>query len=570
MSEAAFTSTQKRQWQVSDPTVSAWVRANAGSGKTHVLTQRVLRLLLAGTDPSSILCLTYTKAAAAEMSRRIFGQLGKWAVMPREELEEALVQLQGSPADSATVQMARTLFARALDTPGGLKVQTMHAFCESLLHRFPFEANVPGHFDVLDEQGSEALLMEARDTVFAGLGDEGTPVRDALNRLLERHADMTLTGALRDVISKRTLIDGWIARSAGRAGTEGSIEVVFADLREAFDLLPGDSADTVAERFFAEHQLQLIDRQFDKLPAACRAYPSSWNDEVAKILLRIESSTGQAERCRAAFELYLKGDGEPRKANRRVTKKVLAEFEDFEEKFDADAELCLDLLDLLNGLQTVEETEALLTIGTEILQVYRAAKDRRGLLDYDDLIARTSALLSNSAAAAWVLYKLDSRIDHILIDEAQDTSPAQWSIIAALAADFFSGETASQKNRTIFAVGDDKQSIYSFQGAAPQMLAEMERYFIRQVEQAERQFSRAPLALSFRSTRQVLDAVDTVFAEANAAKVTSGTYEAHSAHRTGHRGRVVILPRLVEAKDDPPEDWTEAWDTPTLVERRLA
>jgi ATP-dependent helicase/nuclease subunit A len=490
--------------------------------------------------------------------------------MPQDKLKKALLDLQGKAADRKTLQTARTLFAHALDTPGGLKIQTMHAFCESLLHRFPFEANVPGHFEVLDEQGAEALLIEARDRVFARLGDEGTPLRDALNRLLARHTDMTLNGALRDVISKRTLIDGWIVRTAGHAGTGASIGDVFANLRTAFGLEPGDDAGAIAERFFAGNRFQLVDDSLRELVGACRANPSSRNDDAADLLERIAAAHTPTIRAEYIFDFYLKSDREPRKAGSRVTKAAAGAIAGFEEMFDADAGLCVDLVDLLNGLETVEETEALLTIGYEILQVYRTEKDRRGLLDYDDLIARTNALLASSEAAAWVLYKLDSRIDHILIDEAQDTSPPQWSIIDALAGDFFTGETASDKNRTIFAVGDDKQSIYSFQGAEPKMLSEMERRFFRLVEHAGLAFARAPLSLSFRSTRQILDAVDTVFAKDHASRVTSGDYENHSANRTDERGHVVVWPRLVEVKDEPPEDWTEAWDTPTQVERRLA
>ncbi|HSM42486.1 MAG TPA: UvrD-helicase domain-containing protein, partial [Afifellaceae bacterium] len=278
-----------------------------------------------------------------------------------------------------------------------------------------------------------------------------------------------------------------------------------------------------------------------------------------------------AERAERVFEFYLKADREPRKAGSRVTKFVADEIGGFVDHFEADVELCLDLLDRLNSLATAQETEALLTVGYEILQRYRAAKERLGLLDYDDLIARTRALLEQSEAAAWVLYKLDSRIDHILVDEAQDTSPAQWAIIDALAGDFFAGKTASDTVRTIFAVGDDKQSIYSFQGANPAMLAEMENRFLRLVEQADMEFRRAPLALSFRSTSQVLDAVDAVFkADPNSGKVTGGIYELHSAHRLSEPGHVIVWPREVAVQDEPPEDWTEPWDTPTQVEKALA
>ncbi len=565
-----FDITRKLQWQVSDPSTSAWVNANAGSGKTHVLSQRVLRLLLAGTDPASILCLTFTKAASAEMGRRIFDRLGNWAVMPADDLKRELLELQGEPPQRSVVSAARSLFARALDTPGGLKIQTMHAFCESLLHLFPFEANVPGHFQVLDEQGSDVLLKQAREAVFAGLGPEGTAPRDALSRLIGRHTDSTLIAALNDVIRKRALIEDWMARSApeGRAGT---MDDVFAGLRQAFSLDSGDDAETVSARFLADNRFQLIDAHRQALVAALAANPGSRNDKAQAKIGQVTKAVDASARAEAIVGFYLVKART--KANETtVTDAVRSCIAGFDDMFRSDADLCLSLVDDLNGLTAVENTEALMALGAEILKLYHAAKDRQGLLDYDDLIARTGGLLSRSEAAAWVLYRLDSRIDHILIDEAQDTSPAQWAIIRALSEDFFAGEGASAKYRTIFAVGDDKQSIYSFQGAAPQMLTDMRRHFARRSEQAERRMIEKSLFLSFRSTRQVLDAVDAVFGrnEAMRESVTGGQYESHSERRIGERGQVIIWPRLVALAEDPPDDWTSAYDAPTEVDTRLA
>ncbi len=568
MTGNTFTTTRKLQWQVSDPAVSAWVSANAGSGKTHVLAQRVLRLLLAGADPASILCLTFTKAAAAEMSRRIFSRLGEWAVIPAEELGRSLHDLQGFPADRETNRMARTLFARALDTPGGLKIQTMHAFCERLLHLFPFEANVPGRFDVLDDQGTQMLLAEAQNSVFAGLGPEGTPERDALNRLLSKNAEQTLQTALRDVINKRAIIDAWIARSApeGRQGTLGD---ALDKLCEVLGLEPGDTVQSVANRILAGENLVLVTDHLETLLAACEASSSKSDDDAAIALRQIRDVSDVVRRTEAVCAFYLRNSG-PRSAARRVTKKVAATIENFTDIFNEEAVRCQNIQDSMNAARTVEETADLLTIGLSIVEAYKTLKDQRGYLDYDDLIVRANGLLSGSAAAAWVLYKLDSRIDHILVDEAQDTSPAQWSIIEAVAGDFFTGRTAGSEDRTIFAVGDDKQSIYSFQGAVPRMLADKEREFRNQVEQVDKPFASRPLALSFRSTVHVLESVDRVFQNRLEEKVTSSGYEIHSAHRGNEPGRVVVWPRIVAEKPLQLEDWTDSWDAPGAVEEQLA
>lgn len=567
MTGDAFSTTRRLQWQVSDPEVSAWVRANAGSGKTHVLTQRVLRLLLSGADPASILCLTFTKAAAAEMSRRIFGRLARWAVMLDGELTSDLTDLQGGPGDAETAKLARTLFARALDTPGGLKIQTMHAFCESLLHLFPFEANVPGRFEVLDDQGADSLLWEAQGSVFAGLGRAGTRERDALGRLLSHCAEQTLQTALREVISRRSLIELWITRSAPD-GRPGTLDDVLDNLRESFSLEPGETTLSIADRLVPARDFTLVGNHIHTLLKACEASPGTWNDSTAEILRRIGNSAGNADRMDAMAALYL-SSGYPKKSA-RVTKPVKQSIDGFDDLFSLESARFQQAYDRFNAARTVEVTGDLLTIGLAIVDAYKTLKNERGYLDYDDLIGRANALLSSSEAAAWVLYKMDSRIDHILVDEAQDTSAPQWSVIEALTGDFFAGRTAGSEDRTIFAVGDDKQSIYSFQGAVPQMLADKEQEFRKRAENAGKRFISRPLALSFRSTKDVLDAVDRVFEGELEASVTGGQYELHSARRGAEPGCIVIWPRVVTETPDLPDDWTTAFDAPSAADERLA
>jgi ATP-dependent helicase/nuclease subunit A len=167
--------TTLRQNLAATPTLSAWVSANAGSGKTHVLARRVIRLLLRGARPSAILCLTYTKAASAEMSNRIFRTLGEWVRLDDAALADRIAELEGREAEPHQLVRARRLFAIALETPGGLKIQTIHAFCEAVLHRFPLEANIPGHFSVLDDQKAAELLAEARRHLMSVQSFENDP-----------------------------------------------------------------------------------------------------------------------------------------------------------------------------------------------------------------------------------------------------------------------------------------------------------------------------------------------------------------------------------------------------------
>ncbi len=224
----------------------------------------------------------------------------------------------------------------------------------------------------------------------------------------------------------------------------------------------------------------------------------------------------------------------------------------------------------LDLVRAYNATAALLTVGDAILQAYHRAKRQAGALDFNDLIGKTCNLLSRSDAAQWVLYKLDRRIEHILVDEAQDTSPDQWMVVQAIAEDFFSGKGAARSPRTIFAVGDDKQSIFRFQGAVPAMLSEMERFFRERVEDAQETFVTRPLYLSFRSTHEVLSAVDEVFEEPLAAQITASTYTAHASHRASEPGHVVLLPRAVRRRAEDPEDWTAPYTAPSAAETELA
>ncbi|MBA3516839.1 MAG: double-strand break repair helicase AddA, partial [Rhizobiales bacterium] len=564
----------------SDPASSAWVIANAGSGKTHVLTQRVVRLLLAGVDPDAILCLTFTKVAAAEMSRRIFGHLGRWTMMPEAELHAAILDLQGRPATGPQLRQARRLFARALETPGGLKIQTIHAFCERLLHQFPFEANVPGQFAVLDDTSAAALIASARARVMAEAAREPEGRLGAAMRYLAENAtDFAIREALDCVVAEREAIRRWIAMSAGDEGA-GSIDDALADLRRRLGLLPGETGESICREIClaAGWGRQDCGKLAEALAESLAQAPHSTNERARARLLAVLGAEHHGAEAEARLDLFL--HLEPDKsyrgyeANHRFrSHRFGADFgranADLLDRFETESERLLALTRKHIAARNFAATEALLVVADAILQAYAAAKRRSGALDFGDLIVKARNLLSRSDAAEWVLYKLDRRIDHILVDEAQDTSPDQWAVVQAIAADFFAGETAADGRRTIFAVGDDKQSIFGFQGAAPHMLAEMQRFFGRKIADAERSFIERPLFLSFRSTQEVLGAVDQVF-RGREAEVTAAAYEAHAARRHGEPGKVVVLPRIVRQVAEEPEDWTAPFDAPTAAEVALA
>ena len=212
--------------------------------------QRVIRLLLAGADPAAILCLTFTKVAAAEMTRRIFGTLGQWATLPDAELSRAVLDVQGRPATRAELSRARRLFARALETPGGLKIQTIHAFCERLLHQFPFEANVPGQFTILDDTAAAALLGSARAEVMEkAVRDPQARLGRAMRFLAEHATDMQI-GAGARCGRGRARGDLPLDRDErGPAATPAASTTRSADLRERLGSGPRTPKRRFAPRF---------------------------------------------------------------------------------------------------------------------------------------------------------------------------------------------------------------------------------------------------------------------------------------------------------------------------------
>lgn len=539
----------RAQITASDPAVSAWVSANAGSGKTHVLVQRVIRLLLDGVDPGKILCLTFTKAAAANMANRVFETLASWVTLDDAELDKQLLGLEGRPPNAARRTRARRLFAEALETPGGLKVQTIHAFCTALLHQLPFEADVAASFDVLEERAESELIDRLLTAVLLdAAGAPDTPLGRALAIAIATAADTTFRLVVGEAMSKRRLVEGWIART-------GSVEAALDELTRMLGIEPGDTLAKVEAEFV---QGPFLPR--GEWPAVMRALRTG-RDSDRKSARRLEHALAGTDwvHIENYVEIFCRADDHgPRRSV--VTNTVKRDYPDLYARLMQEQLRVCALLERRKALLARDRTGALVTIADAVLRRYRAEKERRGVLDYDDLIEKTLALFDNSAAA-WVHYKLDLGVDHVLIDEAQDTSPQQWEVIEKLTAEFFAGAGArAHVRRSIFAVGDEKQSIYSFQGAAPHRFDEMRRHFESAHADGGLAFEAVPLRTSFRSSPDILGAVDTVFGrpEAFEGLTTDPVATAHEAVRRNAPGSVDIWP-LFEPQAKPDLD---AWDAP--------
>ena len=487
------------QARASDPASSAFVSANAGSGKTHVLVQRVIRLLLNGVAPEKILCITFTKAAAANMAERVFSTLGHWVTLDDTALDAAIRDAGIARPDAKLLMRARELFACALETPGGLKVQTIHALCTRLLQQFPFEANVPARFAVLDDRDQNEMMERANLAVLLEASrDPDSVTGRALNIAMASAADVTFKDVVREACLSRDHFMAW-------TDSAGSADAAAAQMSSALGV------DAFA-------RIEDIEREIVEGPNLPR---SRWEDIAAILDTGSKSDSDQAIRLREALVftgaaqvdeylgVFLTDERTPRKSV--VTKKFSDNNRAIANLFEQEGQRIGPLIERRSAVTTRDRTQALLQIATAAAANYRREKQERGLLDYDDLIDKALEMLDR-VSSGWVHYKLDRGVDHVLIDEAQDTSPRQWDIVAHIISEFTSGEGARDGvMRTIFAVGDEKQSIFSFQGAAPREFDSRRRGLERKFIDAGLKFDPVSFTYSFRSGPAILQSVDFVF-----------------------------------------------------------
>ena len=548
---------RQRQTDVSDPDVSAWVAANAGSGKTHVLAQRVINILLKGVEPEKILCITFTKAAAANMAKRVFDTLGAWTRLDDKALDKA-IEGSGVAAGTATRTLARRLFAKALETPGGLKVQTIHAFCTQLLHRFPFEANVAARFAVLDD-AEQTQMLEAITlaVLLQGAEDPTSLLGRALAVAMTAGADQTFREVMRGAIAQGDTIRDWIDQAGGEKAAS-------AALSHALGVDPAVTLAGVEAEIVNGPILPAV--EWPSVAAVCKMGSARDQEQCARLMLA--SRLNGREQVEVYLKVFLDSKSQPR--SNLLTKGFAGKQPALAQRLIDEQNRVLALREARNAIVCRDRSQALIDAASEVLKRYGDEKQRRGLVDYDDLIDKALDLL-RSTEAAWVHYKLDLGIDHLLIDEAQDTSTKQWEIVQRLVAEFTAGAGARPGTRTIFAVGDEKQSIFSFQNAAPREFAEMRRFFQKRHENSGLKFEYRQLEHSFRSCDSVLGAVDTVFKDI-AGSVTSdstGGVPPHIALPDAPPGVVEIWDTIKPEKRDPIEGWEAPFDTVSEISPRV-
>lgn len=546
----SFLKTIQVQTVVADPGCSAWVSANAGSGKTHVLTNRVIRLLMGdgdkvpGARPASILCITYTKAAAAEMQSRLYRTLGEWALMDDALLMETLKSRLGPDLLYPPLADVRRLFARALDAPGGLRIQTIHSFCESLLRKFPLEAGILPGFSVLEDAEIEAiqddLLLEM--AMDAASHPDRTPLDDLLN----------IYGSLDEIksfISKRQ-----ISINAGAAKDE-LLKHFDLNRDETVEDIKRCTLESIDQRFMRD--LEKVYNEFsDKYAGSGRKY----DQQVQFALSWLERDKDDVhELFERATNLWVTTEGEPYTekycaGNEHVRSSVPG----YQESFCKLSQLFAEAARKIHAFSIIERTDQIHQVAHEFQKRYKQVKKIRQVLDFDDLISSTAELLKN-CSEDWVRYKLDQGISHILLDEAQDTGADQWGVVKNIAL------SSPQKNtdRTLFVVGDKKQSIYSFQGADARLFDQERELLSSALEKMP--YREESLFLSFRSALPVLRVVDELFRGQAGEGVVDQSGDEHAPAKSQLKGCVELWPLVRKDEKEDPDLWALPLDAVSVV-----
>lgn len=573
----AFKAAQNAQAAAANPTQSAWVEANAGSGKTKVLIDRVARLLLRRPDgrpgalPDSILCITYTKAAANEMLSRLYSRLGDWAVASDETLRASLAQLEGRAPNSYgedDFREARRLFARALETPGGLRIETIHAFCSRILRRFPLEAGVSPGFTAIEEDDANALW---RSVLATHLEAAALEQPEAVSVLAEAAGGLGIAAALDALKFQRQPLN-----------TFQNLVSADKELTDQINRASGADGRTTNEILHQamDQNLPLTDLQNAAAALSGLDKPGKADEKLLRALTLMFEASAPLDRYTLYMDAIAGSKWDFPSGSNPFTAKAGPLIADlFSRSMKSDTPEGGEITRMkavqkaLNAAALAERSIALMQIGLPMVDAYAREKRLRGALDFDDLISHTRALLTRSSAAEWVLYKLDGGLTHLLLDEAQDTSPPQWALINALVEEFQSGlgRDRAAVPRTQFVVGDSKQSIYSFQGADQQQFeAERQGFLLREETVAtaeDRPVNLPEMAMSFRSTPDVLTFVDEVRARVPLNEAATdplppidADLRPHAPRRANQAGRVEVWPLEQPVGNEGEES---AWTTPT-------
>ena len=518
--------------QAVSPAHNATVHASAGTGKTWLLVTRIIRLLLDAARPDSIMAITFTRKAAAEMQERLTERLRELMRADDAGLD-ALLKQCGIDPDPECRQQARRLYEQHLFNPYPLRTTTFHAFCQELLQRFPLEAGIPPGFEIsestamLEQQAWDALFMQATRQPDSALAR-------ALEQLIGMCGGLSNTrSALLSFLAHRS--DWWAytkGQANGTAWAQRKLARLFGVSPEE-DPLAGFPDDTQRARLaeFAE----LLGR-------------NTATDRKSQALLNqaLEAPLTAAERFAIIKDVFLTKQQQPRKRKAAPAQRKRLGEADEQRLLELHEEFVsglLDRLDRLARINSMRTSSAWYSAGVRLLEHFQRIKREQRLLDFSDLEWQACELLNRSAHAYWVQYKLDKRIDHLLVDEFQDTNPTQWRLLLPLLEELAAG--ADERARTVFLVGDEKQSIYRFRRANPALLATASDWLTSRL-----QARRYPLDKSRRSARAIIDCVNRVFGSGLLNERIS-PYTPHATWLEDLYGRAELLPLAGTRADEP-------------------
>lgn len=535
---------KKKQNIASNPDYSIWTSASAGSGKTTVLVKRLLRMFLAGIQPSKILCITFTNTGAAEMRNRINSKLAEWATLDDENLEKQIIALEGeSPNIKEKTKIARTLFAKILDYSNDFKILTIHSFCQQVIKRFPLEANIMPNFQIADEVVSSELLMQAKDEL---LKIDNEEVKKAIEYIFTYENEDQFVDLLQKIIGQK---DDLLYLKSKFFTVEGVIN----EIKKSFNLKNEENVESIENEFLKNLDLSIFNSELIE----------NIGSSDKKTDLNFANFLRKEFNINEYIKLFLAKDKEKlyKVRDKILTDKIVKNFPQIADFIENEGKRVFDFAEKRNNFINFEFTANFLRLVYCIFDIYAALKKDAGYLDYSDLIFETDRLLNDSRYknlngenpySSWINYKLDEGIDHLLIDEAQDTSPIQWDIVKSITEEFFAGYGQKEnENRTIFVVGDEKQSIFSFQGADPNNFHIILEDYKRKIENCGKKFENIYLETSFRSLKSILSVADEIFNEPlrkNAISKLQSEIK-HNIVRKDGIGRVELWP-LVEVKNE--------------------
>ncbi|MGN0929741.1 MAG: double-strand break repair helicase AddA [Alphaproteobacteria bacterium] len=554
----------QNQKDATNPNYSVWVSASAGTGKTTVLVSRLLRLFLSNVDPTKILCLTYTNAGAIEMQDRIFKRARSWSVISDEELELEIKNLFTTDIDNFDFSninidelkiTARKLFSKLIDNPIPLKIYTIHAFCQSVLKRFPIEANISPHFKIIEPIDASRLLKEAYKQFLLKIRNKQN--QDDINllnqfELLTKNLSQTVfEDLIENIISDREKFNNLLDIYKTKENIKKSLwKKTFAPYENEKIY---DNEETLLNNFIEKIPTDILQNYLSVLEKS-KSKSAPQTHKTLSDFLALSTVTDKVKNIDNYKAIFLTDKNTVRKT--LLVKDDAIKNPQLETYLIKEAERIKTTFEIIGCIKVYNLTIAVIDIALELMNTYKSLKEKEGVMDFSDLIETVEHLFKKPNISEWILYKMDGGISHILIDEAQDTSPIQWDIVDTLTEQFFTTARDEKNMKSIFSVGDRKQSIFGFQGADISLFEKYKKHFKERVESDGFVFKDLPLNRSFRSCKNILNLVDDVL---NTSERVKGVLLAneeieHIPHREDFDGYVELIP-LAKAKKDESEDY---------------